>query len=1086
MCLAQSRLWFRVVDAMTGVETSFNKELAQLLAGTRSTWSVKSEQRGVLGRGQVDIVVTERGWPSIIMECKVGDKPDDIDKRFNEKFRDGTTPSLILEVKYDEKLRQTDNVAESTLQYCAWYDKTMRFPRTGYLSGSYMDLSVAIQYARKHTPPTTQLKYSIQAAADMINGCEVPVKRSISKIMSQEVSHQTCAMAALTISGALSFHDTAAEPNGIPLRNKILSNKPVNVTGLLDAWHDILERDYYPIFSPALAVLQELPDVVAVSVAYTLHCALPPANADIYGEVFQSVISDRKRLAAFYTKPEAAALLAAATIPHVWKSSDAVKKFRIADFACGTGTLLRSAYGVVCARYEATSGNSMCNLHPHMMAECLVGADVLPVATHLTAAALATVYPKTLFYKTCIYQPTQGGPDNRIGSLEWIVNNSRLFSSEYRLTGTGLSEEVTAPSHGTCSAVVMNPPYRRSQGPGGQSDKTDPRQMFTAFGASMEQQYAMNDRAAELFKDVKVSKRKARAAKTFCACAPAGLATYFMDLAHYKLRSGGHLGMVLPMTAATSPNFEKFRKLVATSYTDVVVFSIGGRALESFSVDTGMKEIILTARKLLADEAPSRRGLFISLDDAPHSTLEGWCVGSMAHGIEAIRLEDAPQGGTRVNIGYQEIGTALNCPLDGAWGAVGVDDFTAYQVTHHMMNCRLWLPGEGIDCISMITLNDMAEIGPSDLQIAGERVSGENEGDDRMTSYSGPFRLRDYTTRSTYHSLWRNNNQTQRCMLVEPDTTLERLPHASDADARATWDTRTRLHVNVTTDTTAQSLMVSYVVEKTVGGRSWPSISVEEKYEKALAVWCNSTLGILVRWAMSNRQQKGRATTSRTAIGGLPVPDLSKLSSRQIARFDDMFDEFAKKPLDRIKNLWKDPVRMEMDGKMLRILGLDGVDLDDIRRRLCREPSIHGGNTLELHTGSGETTMHRTSQVAPKGEPKTTIHATAYRILLRKTVDSVELHIIDYMYDRISSVQLDVGGARSTLTIHIPDMHEPPDGFDGGDGFIIIHNLPKSGGRRKTKIDELYEFVRGKCGLGAVPHSATPNGRDDASPKSGR
>ena len=83
----------------------------------------------------------------------------------------------------------------------------------------------------------------------------------------------------------------------------------------------------------------------------------------MYGQVFQDVIADRNELAAYYTKPESAALVASVTVPDpresVWEDTDAVRKTRVADFACGTGELLQAVYRIMAYNYEAASGKSM-------------------------------------------------------------------------------------------------------------------------------------------------------------------------------------------------------------------------------------------------------------------------------------------------------------------------------------------------------------------------------------------------------------------------------------------------------------------------------------------------------------------------------------------------------------------------------------------------------------------------------------------------------------------------------------------------------------------------------------------------------
>ena len=174
-------------------------------------------------------------------------------------------------------------------------------------------------------------------------------------------------------------------------------------------------------------------------------------------------------------------------------------------------------------------------------------------------------------------------------------------------------------------------------------------------------------------------------------------------------------------------------------------------------------------------------------------------------------------------------------------------------------------------------------------------------------------------------------------MIVAADSSLEPRPDSDDEQVGRIWSTATHLHMNLDVRTTSQYLMASYTTEPVVGGTAWPSIIASEKHQKGLAVWCNSTLGVLCRWAMSNHQQIGRSRSSRTAILDLPVPGPSCL-----IRLNGVFEEFAGQKLGLIMNLWKDPIRMAMDDRMMEALGLD-ADLDNVRRQLCAEPSVNGG-----------------------------------------------------------------------------------------------------------------------------------------------
>ena len=405
------------------------------------------------------------------------------------------------------------------------------------------------------------------------------------------------------------------------------------------------------------------------------------------------------------------------------------------------------------------------------------------------------------------------------------------------------------------------------------------------------------------------------------------------------------------MTAATGVNWKKFRSIIETEYTDVIVFS--GR----FSADTGMKEIIISAKKLKENEKPSGRGVFVSLDKQIDTILEGACIGKAARNLPTLSFEDTMQGSTRILVGDDEMGSALDCPLQDGWHTVDAADFTLHQIVQYLRQGKLYLPYMRTPLtIRTTTLSEIADMGKSHLQIRGGKAQPG-----RTTSYSGPFNLREYRPGCIYPSLWNNHNMVQRQMMVSPDCSLEPRPDCDVEKVEEVWKTRSNIHMNVTTDTTSQALMMSYTKKPVVGGRSWPSVITKRRYIKGLVVWCNSTLGILCRWAISNHQQIGRSTTSHTALRDLLVP-----APANLARIGDMFDGFAQKKLDRIMNLWKDSVRIDMDTHMLNRLGVGGVDLDDLRMRLCAEPSMHGRRPiteLEICTSRQLTSTFRTDCV---------------------------------------------------------------------------------------------------------------------------
>ena len=96
----------------------------------------------------------------------------------------------------------------------------------------------------------------------------------------------------------------------------------------------------------------------------------------------------------------------------------------------------------------------------------------------------------------------------------------------------------------------------------------------------------------------------------------AGEASIFLVLANKKLRPKGTLALVMPLSLMSGEAWEKSRRLLATSYRDLVLVSITGAADDemSFSADTDMGECLVVGRKSVGGSA---RATFVILNKRP-------------------------------------------------------------------------------------------------------------------------------------------------------------------------------------------------------------------------------------------------------------------------------------------------------------------------------------------------------------------------------------------------------------------------------------------------------------------------------------
>jgi hypothetical protein len=162
------------------------------------------------------------------------------------------------------------------------------------------------------------------------------------------------------------------------------------------------------------------------------------------------------------------------------------------------------------------------------------------------------------------------------------------------------------------------------------------------------------------------------------------------------------------------------------------------------------------------------------------------------------------------------------------------------------------------------------------------------------------------------------------------------------------WATASHCHCNLDFRFNSQSTGMQFTPRKTIGGRAWLSIQLSSaEQEKALVLWANTSLGMVLRWWHSNKQQSGRGNIGKSTLQTLPILDITTLDAKGLAKAVKLFDEMCEKQLLPIHEIDKDPVRKELDERFAReVLGIpepilaSGGALEVLRMKLALEPSI--------------------------------------------------------------------------------------------------------------------------------------------------
>ena len=729
---------------MGQIESTLNVAMAEVMENMRAAWTAYPEQTGALTGGRPDIVLREAGALPVIVENEF-EPGQTVDKDAQSRLgkldkKSGTEIRAVIAVRVPKRMRKLETGpmrdalrSERAFRYAVYQPE--RYPADGWLAGSLADIAFAAQLVSVPTENVAEyvriLGDSSERIGDMICMLDKDIQAVIAKRLNQEPDMQTWGMAALILSNAMVFYDDLAgtyeigkdgtgkktEKRGgetveLPTIQSMVVVGTVPPQSLMKAWRNVLKVNYYAIFRVAIDILSCMSEKAAAEVigelvktTSAIKAGRMSRSADMYGMLLQRLIADRKHLAAYYTLPQSAALMATLALPpsgnELWKD---MLGYRVGDFACGTGLLLTSVYRQMVSNYEAATGKSAADIHERMMSDCISGLDVLPSAAHMAVSALAGMFPENIFKKTNIHvMPIgrwgKGKKEYRLGSCDLIDEKMvTLFESSRQITGSG---EAGAVHHGitdeSMDLIVMNPPFTRA----GKREEGSVVGPWAAFGTSAEDQIAMGKLAAAKFRGA-------------VSHGHAGLASYFVAISHKKIRAGGTVALILPATIAMGESWKAVRDLIKEKYAAVVLSIARTRMTKpdgAFSSDTGMGEVMLFARKL-ADGSPPVRAKFVSLRERPTSVFDAVQVGEAIRGLGKVHCIEDGNGATSLMVGNRTAGAVIDAEFDDRWTAVNVMNLEILQEFHSLTRG------------GFVALGQVCEFGSDSQMLIGKQQKG--------------------------------------------------------------------------------------------------------------------------------------------------------------------------------------------------------------------------------------------------------------------------------------------------------------------------------------------------------------------------
>ena len=481
--------------------------------------------------------------------------------------------------------------------------------------------------------------------------------------------------------------------------------------------------------------------------------------------------------------------------------------------------------------------------------------------------------------------------------------------------------------------VISNPPFTRRGSDGGKEEALS--RVFSLPEGDLESQQAIAKRTSALLKGTSANQM-------------AGHASSFTVLADRMVIPGGRIALVLPVTALFGESWREVRRMLSSKYEVEFVVSSHDPVLLSMSYDTAIAEALLVARRVREGEHPSGRGRFVNLWRAPYQETDALALVravNAAASMPLLRSDGPPVGGNPLVVGGEQWGEVLDGPVgEGSWTSARWRRVVTGQFASALERGELWT-GDGAQVagrVPVAIMGDVCNVGPQHRRIRGSL--GVFDG------YHG------WNGDAQFPALWSLDSSVHQGMLAEPNAWLIPKP---GIDHMPIWSQSGTLHITVDVRYNAQPIMAVHTDVRTLGVRAWHTLSVHEddpvirsRLEIALALWCNSTLGMLLHADHSNSAQEGRGQGNKGMLESLTTLDVRKLEAWQLDEAQAIWRDFRDRKFQPFYECAIDPVRIELDERIVRdMLGLDEgavTAVAKLRTLLASDPSIHGSKKPEL------------------------------------------------------------------------------------------------------------------------------------------
>lgn len=753
--------------------------------------------------------------------------------------------------------------------------------------------------------------------------------------MTSKDAQKLVSTAGLLLVDALVFHEIiAASHKNVPTLSTVMSSQNIKKE-LETSWNYIIHNiDYEPVLEISLDILMNIPASAVVNrqlrslanLAYDIASSKVLLRHDLFGRIYHTLLLGNlvKYYATYYTSIPAARLLArllmnlpsdldAKKVPPTYNS----EPLRVVDFACGSGTLLSAICKEMDAKHRIEADNlAVDELHKYLVEEGIWGFDVLHHAVHLAATVLALHNPIPVEDSKLF--ALRLGDGKYLGSVNFLASSElgqEMLLTTHKFAGGGpekigvkkkRTEAINLPNFQVC---IMNPPFTRSVGGNllfGSLPKKERTVLQKCLGALLKK-------------------------KCLAGIGQAGLGAVFVFIADKYLEENGRLGLVLPRAVLSGVSWQKVReKLLADYQLEYIITSYETNNGWNFSENTDLSEVLIVARKKKKEE--QHYTYFVNLWKRPSNELESIHLGTQLKDLytsgKLYDIENSNASPYHLKLHGKKVGEVYSAMItDSNFGVYNI--FSQMELNRTLLFLRkgiIYLPDQGIvGNLRLTTLDKLgAEIGPDRRQV------------------HSTFSLSRIAQGSFYRTFWGYDSSTTKTISQRPNAWLE---PKNAKQARDLWKKSGKLLIVERAWLSTYTVLATYLSEAVLPNVWWP-VKVDDDTGRALAVWLNSTFGLLLLLSMAEVTRGPWVDFKKEYLQEMPVLNIRGLNSKAKAALLDLYRKRAgNKMICELKfraipeEFNKVFARRIVDEEICKILGLD-FNLDTLYRLLSKEPML--------------------------------------------------------------------------------------------------------------------------------------------------